>query len=88
MRFALLRLSTFTERCGTRNAIPQITFLHKKVKYMRPVRYPTRSIGIILLALWLIVTGLSQLVSIPIPGLGTGLALLAIVAGILILIGW
>ena len=41
----------------------------------------------LLLAIWLILTGLLQVVSISIPGIGPILALLAIVAGILILIG-
>ena len=41
----------------------------------------------LLLAIWLIVTGLLQVVSIPIAGIGILLSLLAIVAGILILLG-
>ena len=47
----------------------------------------TRNLGMLLLAIWLIVTGLLQVVSIPIPAIGFLLALLAIVAGILILFG-
>jgi len=47
----------------------------------------TRNLGMLLLGIWLILTGLAQVTSIPIPALGTLLALLAIVAGILILIG-
>lgn len=39
------------------------------------------------LGIWLIVTGLQPLVSLPIPSLGTILALLAIAAGVLILVG-
>jgi len=41
----------------------------------------------LLLGIWLILTGLVQVVSIPIPAIGTLLALLAIVAGVLILFG-
>jgi hypothetical protein len=47
----------------------------------------TRNLGMLLLGIWLIVTGLLQVVSIPIGGLGILLSLLAIVAGILILLG-
>jgi hypothetical protein len=47
----------------------------------------TKSLGMLLLAIWLIVTGLLQFVSISFAGLGTILALLAIAAGVLILIG-
>ena len=47
-----------------------------------------RSIGMILLGLWLILTGLLPLLSVRISGgAATGLAVLAIIAGILILIG-
>ena len=47
----------------------------------------TRNMGMLLLGIWLILTGLLQIVSISIAGIGPILALLAIVAGILILIG-
>ena len=47
----------------------------------------TRNVGMLLLGIWLILTGLLQVVSISIAGIGVILALLAIVAGILILIG-
>ena len=47
----------------------------------------TRNVGMLLLGIWLIITGLLQVASISIPGIGIILALLAIVAGILILIG-
>ena len=47
----------------------------------------TRNVGMLLLGIWLIVTGLLQIASISIPGIGILLALLAIVAGVLILIG-
>lgn len=43
------------------------------------------SIGMILLALWLILTGLSSLVRFPIPSQAMGI--LALLAGILLLIG-
>jgi hypothetical protein len=47
----------------------------------------TRNIGMLLLALWLIVTGLIPLLNLSFSGLGTVMAILAIAAGVLILIG-
>ena len=47
----------------------------------------TKNLGMLLLGIWLIVTGLLQVVTIQIPGIGMILALLAIVAGALILVG-
>ena len=47
----------------------------------------TRNVGMLLLGIWLILTGLLQIASISIPGIGIIMALLAIVAGILILMG-
>ncbi len=47
----------------------------------------TKNLGMILLAIWLIVTGLLQVVSISIPGVGIIMAALAIAAGVLILLG-
>jgi len=47
----------------------------------------TKSLGMILLSIWLIVTGLLQLITIPIPDISLILALLAVVAGIMILLG-
>jgi hypothetical protein len=47
----------------------------------------TKNLGMILLAIWLIVTGLLQVVSIAIPGIGVILAVLAIAAGVMILLG-
>jgi hypothetical protein len=54
---------------------------------MRPRRIATRSIGLILLAIWLILTGLSQFVGIPIPSFNIILGILAIAAGVLLLLG-
>ena len=45
----------------------------------------TKNIGFLLLAIWLIFTGLSAFISMG--GLGTILAILAIAAGIFILLG-
>jgi hypothetical protein len=45
----------------------------------------TRSLGLLCLAVWLIVTGLSSFVTFPLPAAITGL--LALIAGILILVG-
>ena len=47
----------------------------------------TKNLGILLLGIWLIVTGLLQVVSVAIPAIGTILALLAIVAGVSLLLG-
>ncbi len=46
-----------------------------------------RSIGLLLLAVWLILTGLIPLLHFSFTGLGTVMAVLAIAAGILIAIG-
>lgn len=43
-------------------------------------------LGMLLLGIWLIMTGLSQVISLPIPAIGTILALLSIVAGALLLL--
>ena len=47
----------------------------------------TTSMGMLLLGIWLILTGLLQIASLSIPGIGPILALLAIGAGVLILLG-
>lgn len=47
----------------------------------------TRNIGMLLLALWLILTGLIPLLNFGFSGLGTVMAILAIAAGVLIAIG-
>ncbi len=48
----------------------------------------TKNIGMLLLAIWLILTGLVVLVpALAFNGIGTVLAILAIVAGVFILIG-
>jgi len=41
----------------------------------------------LLLAIWLILTGLLQVITIAIPAIGTIMAVLAVAAGILILLG-
>ena len=45
----------------------------------------TRSAGMLLLSVWLILTGLSGLVALPLPGVV--MAVLALIAGVLILVG-
>jgi hypothetical protein len=45
----------------------------------------TRNPGMLLLAVWLILSGLSGFVSLPLPGIV--MALLALIAGVLILVG-
>lgn len=47
----------------------------------------TRNLGMLLLAIWLILTGLVPLLNLSFSGLGTLMAILAIGAGLLILIG-
>jgi hypothetical protein len=47
----------------------------------------TKSLGMLLLGIWLILTGLVPLLSISITGIGVILAVLAIAAGVLILLG-
>jgi hypothetical protein len=46
----------------------------------------TRRLGFLLLGIWLIVTGLIPLIHLNISGLGTIMAILAIAAGVLILL--
>jgi hypothetical protein len=47
----------------------------------------TKNLGMLLLGIWLIATGLLQVVSAHVPAIGPILALLAIAAGVLILVG-
>jgi hypothetical protein len=47
----------------------------------------TRNVGMLLLALWLILTGLIPLLHLSFSGLGTVMAVLALAAGVLIAIG-
>lgn len=47
----------------------------------------TKKLGMLLLGIWLIVTGLLQVASIPIPSINIMMAILAIAAGALILLG-
>jgi hypothetical protein len=47
----------------------------------------TKNLGMLLLGCWLILTGLIPLLSLSFSGLGTLMAILAIAAGALILVG-
>ena len=47
----------------------------------------TRNLGMVLLAVWLALTGLIPLLKLSMSGLGTVMAILALAAGVLILIG-
>jgi hypothetical protein len=47
----------------------------------------TKSIGMLLLSIWLMLTGLIPLLNLSFSGLGTLMAVLAIAAGALILLG-
>lgn len=44
-----------------------------------------KNLGMMLLSIWLIITGLLQVVSIPIPSIDIILAILAIAAGVMII---
>jgi hypothetical protein len=47
----------------------------------------TKNLGMLLLGIWLIVTGLVPLLNLSLSGLGTLMAILAVAAGALILVG-
>lgn len=47
----------------------------------------TRNLGMLLLAVWLILTGLVPLLNLSFSGLGIVMAILAIAAGVLIAVG-
>jgi hypothetical protein len=47
----------------------------------------TKNLGMLLLGIWLIATGLLPLLNLGFPGLGTLLAIVAIAAGAFILVG-
>lgn len=47
----------------------------------------TRNIGMLLLAIWLILTGLIPLLNFSFSGLGAVMAILAIASGVLIVVG-
>ncbi len=47
----------------------------------------TKNLGMLLLAIWLIIQGLVPLLNFSISGLSTGMAILAIAAGVLIIVG-
>jgi len=70
--------------CGTKkeNPIKESQFLRKEMNEMKL----TRNIGLILLSIWLIVTGLIRLLQFSFSGLPIIMAILAIAAGIFILL--
>lgn len=47
----------------------------------------TKNLGMLLLGIWLVITGLIPLLSISVAGLGTIMAVVAVAAGLLILAG-
>jgi len=47
----------------------------------------TRNLGMLLLAVWLVMTGVIPLLNLSFSGLGTVMAILAIAAGVLIVVG-
>jgi hypothetical protein len=54
---------------------------------MSPSPKLTKNLGMLLLGIWLILTGLIPLLSLSFSGLGTLMAIVAIAAGALILVG-
>ncbi|MDO8990663.1 MAG: hypothetical protein Q7U91_13650 [Sideroxyarcus sp.] len=46
-----------------------------------------RSIGVLLLATWLIITGLAHILHLSFSGMGTVMAILATASGVLLLLG-
>ncbi len=48
---------------------------------------PTRNLGMLLLAVWLILTGLIALFGVTFEGIGTVMGLIALLAGVLVLLG-
>jgi len=46
-----------------------------------------KKLGLTLLSVWLIVSGLQRFMTIPVPQLGNIMAILAIAAGVIILLG-
>ncbi len=46
-----------------------------------------KNLGLLLLGIWLTIHGLTQVVNFSFSGLGTVMAILAIVAGVLIIVG-
>lgn len=48
---------------------------------------PTKNLGMLLLGIWLILTGLIPLLNLDFSGIGTLMAVLAIAAGVLISLG-
>jgi len=47
----------------------------------------TKNLGFLLLGIWLIISGLSQVMSIPVESLGMILAILGIASGAMIILG-
>lgn len=46
-----------------------------------------KNLGLVLVGVWLVIHGLTQLVSFNFSGLGTVMAILAIIAGALVIVG-
>lgn len=47
----------------------------------------TKNLGMLLLGIWLVLTGLLPLLNVAMSGVGTLMAVLAVAAGVLILVG-
>jgi len=46
-----------------------------------------KNMGLLLLSIWLIISGVSKFISLPIPSMGEIMGALALVAGVFILLG-
>jgi hypothetical protein len=63
-----------------------ITNQECRTKEVNNMKFNKKRLGLLLLGIWLIMTGLLQVVSVPIPAIGKILAVLAIAAGALIVL--
>jgi hypothetical protein len=64
-----------------------VTFQANSKEALRMAIRLTRNLGMLLLAIWLILSGLMPLLNLSFSGVGTIMAILAVAAGVLILIG-
>src|SRR4051812_37883111 len=87
-RFVVFNIAVIHSRNRVRAFVRRVFQASNRGNGMRRSKTKlTKNLGMVLLGIWLIVTGLLQVTSIPIQGLGTIMAILAIAAGILILLG-
>ena len=68
------------------NNFESITNQECRTKGVNNMKFNKKRLGLLLLGIWLIMTGLLQVVSVPIPAIGKILAVLAIATGALIVL--